>query len=37
MKVEIRKKDFDIAIIGAGSYRFPLAAFIKEIGKQAIH
>lgn len=37
MKEEIRKKDFDIAIIGAGAYGLPLAAFIKEIGKQAIH
>lgn len=34
---EIEKKDFDIAIIGAGAYGLPLASFIKQIGKQAIH
>ncbi len=34
---EILKKDFDIAIIGAGTYGLPLAAFVKSIGKQAIH
>lgn len=37
MKSEIIKKDFDIAIIGAGAYGLPLGAFIKSIGKQAIH
>lgn len=36
MKREIDKVDFDIAIIGAGAYGFPLAAYIKEKGKQAI-
>lgn len=34
---EISKIDFDAAIIGAGSYGLPLAAFIKKMGKQAIH
>ncbi len=34
---EIDKKDFDIAIIGAGAYGLPLAAYIKRKGKQAIH
>jgi hypothetical protein len=34
---EIEKKDFDVAIIGAGAYGLPLAAFVKRIGKQAIH
>jgi hypothetical protein len=34
---EIEKKEFDIAIIGAGAYGLPLAAFVKRIGKQAIH
>lgn len=29
--------DFDIAIIGAGAYGFPLAAHIKRIGKKAVH
>lgn len=31
------KIDFDIAIIGCGAYGYPLAAMIKESGKQAIH
>ncbi len=34
---EIEKRDFDIAIIGAGAYGLPLASFIKQIGKKAIH
>ena len=34
---EISKVDFDIAIIGAGAYGLPLSAYIKSIGKQAIH
>ena len=29
--------DFDVAIIGCGAYGMPLAAHIKQIGKQAIH
>lgn len=29
--------DFDVAIIGAGAYGFPLAAMLKKAGKQAIH
>ena len=37
MKEEINEKDFDIAIIGCGAYGLPLAAYIKSIGKQAIH
>ena len=37
MYEEIKKIDFDIAIIGCGAYGLPLAAKIKEIGKQAIH
>ena len=36
MKDEMAKSDFDVAIIGAGAYGFPLAAYAKEIGKQAI-
>lgn len=31
------KIDFDVAIIGCGAYGFPLAAKIKQAGKQAIH
>lgn len=34
---QIIKKDFDLAIIGAGAYGLPLASFVKSIGKQAIH
>ncbi len=37
MEDEIEKKDFDIALIGAGAYGIPLAAHIKSMGKQAIH
>lgn len=37
MKMQISKTDFDIALIGCGAYGFPLAAYVKEIGKQAIH
>jgi hypothetical protein len=37
MKKEIDNKDFDIALIGCGAYGLPLAAFIKQKGKQAIH
>ncbi len=34
---EAMKIDFDIAIIGCGAYGFPLAAKLKQAGKQAIH
>lgn len=37
MKREIDNRDFDIAIIGCGAYGFPLAAYVKSIGKKAIH
>lgn len=37
MHEESRKIDFDIAIIGCGAYGYPLAAYIKRDGKQAIH
>lgn len=37
MEDEIRQKDFDIALLGCGAYGFPLAAYIKSLGKQAIH
>jgi hypothetical protein len=33
----IRAEQFDIAIVGAGAYGLPLAAFVKSLGKQAIH
>lgn len=37
MKEDISKIDFDVAIIGAGAYGLPLASYVKEIGKKAIH
>ena len=37
MKDRIVDEDFDIALIGCGCYGLPIAAFVKSIGKQAIH
>jgi hypothetical protein len=37
MEHEISKIEFDFAIIGCGAYGLPLAAFIKRMGKKAIH
>lgn len=37
MKTEIDKLDFDIAIIGAGAYGLPLADYVKQKSKIAIH
>lgn len=37
MKGKISQTDFDVAIIGAGAYGLPLAAYVKDSGKQAIH
>jgi hypothetical protein len=37
MKKQIDETDFDICIIGAGAYGFPLAAYVKRIGKKAFH
>ncbi len=38
MKQEIAAIDFEVAIIGAGAYGMPLAAFIKrDLGRKAIH
>lgn len=37
MKQQMQQTDFDIALIGAGAYGLPLAAYAKELGKQAIH
>lgn len=34
---EVDKRDFDVAIIGCGAYGFPLAAHVKEGGRQAVH
>ncbi|MEE9409087.1 MAG: hypothetical protein V3V28_13545 [Polaribacter sp.] len=37
MKKDISNIDFDIAILGCGAYGLPLASYIKEIGKKAVH
>lgn len=37
MQEKIAKKDFDICILGCGAYGFPLASFVKNMGKKAIH
>lgn len=41
MKGEIarieKEEGFDLALIGCGAYGFPLAAYCKSLGKQAIH
>lgn len=37
MTDEVKKRDFDVAIVGCGAYGFPLAARIKQMGKIAIH
>ncbi len=36
MYEEIPKYDFDIALIGAGGYGYPLAAYVKSLGKIGI-
>jgi hypothetical protein len=36
MERDIESLEFDVALIGAGAYGLPLAAFIKKMGKQAI-
>jgi O-antigen/teichoic acid export membrane protein len=37
MKAEIDKEDYDICLIGAGAYGFPLAAHVKDSGKIGFH
>jgi len=37
MKKEIKSKDFDVALIAAGAFSYPLAAYVKSIGKIGIH
>jgi hypothetical protein len=37
MKEQISRETFDVCIIGCGAYGMPLAAFIKNLGKQAVH
>ena len=36
MQSEVKKADFDVAIIGAGAYGLPLSAFVKSLGKVSI-
>lgn len=36
MKNQIKQADFEVAIIGAGAYGLPLAAYVKQLGKIAI-
>lgn len=36
MRREILAEDFDVAIIGCGSYGFPLGGYLKSAGKKAI-
>ncbi len=37
MKARIDACDYDVCLIGCGAYGFPLAAHVKQQGKQAIH
>lgn len=37
MESEIAKEDFDVVLIGCGAYGFPLAAYVKKLGKKAVH
>jgi len=37
MAEQIARVDFDVCIIGAGAYGLPLGAFVKQMGRQAIH
>jgi len=37
MEERIAAVDFDICILGCGAYGLPLAAFIKRLGKKAVH
>jgi len=34
---ELERTGFDVCIIGAGAYGLPLAAFAKQLGRQALH
>jgi hypothetical protein len=37
LEQRVAAENFDVAIIGAGAYGMPLAAFVKKLGKVAIH
>jgi len=34
---QVAERDFDVAIIGAGPYGLPISAFVKQLGRPAIH
>lgn len=34
---QVASIDFDVAVIGAGAYGLPLAAFVKQMGRTAVH
>jgi hypothetical protein len=36
IEAEIERRDFDIALIGAGGLTIPIASFVKEIGKVSV-
>lgn len=37
MKAQLAGKEFDVCILGCGAYGFPLASFVKKMGKKAVH
>lgn len=37
MSEQVTEMDFDVAIKGAGAYGLPLAATVKDLGRQAVH
>lgn len=37
MKQQMKEIDFDVVLIGAGAYGFPLGAYAKSLGKKALH
>jgi hypothetical protein len=37
MRRQLEAADFDIALIGAGAYGLPLAAYAKRMGKKGVH
>ena len=37
MCAQVREIEFDVALIGAGAYGLPLAAYVKRLGKKAVH
>lgn len=37
MEEQIDKIDFDVCLLGCGAYGLPLAAYVKRMGKKAVH